>query len=174
MTKLKVKKFRGSRTCGGGSHKKRRGAGHRGGRGNAGVHKHKYLKYLKLAKLGLYEFGKHGFTRPESVVEEVRREKALIERLKELKNSGKIDDKTYRLLKSRPNINVGDLNEIVEKLVNLGLAEKRGEKFFIDLGNLGYSKLLGSGVVTRAIEVKVESATKKAVEKLKAVGGGVV
>lgn len=174
MVKLKVKKFRGSRTCGGGSHKKRRGAGHRGGRGNAGVHKHKYLKYLKLEKLGLYEFGKHGFTRPRVVVEEVSREKTLIQRLRELKEQGKLDDRMYRILKSRPEINVGDLDGIIEPLVNLGLAERRGERYFVDLGNLGYSKLLGSGNITKPIEVKVESATEKAVEKLKAAGGGVV
>lgn len=174
MPKLRVKKFRGSRTCGGGSHKKRRGAGHRGGRGNAGVHKHKYLKFLKLEKLGLYEFGKHGFTRPKSVVEEFSREKALKLRLKELREQGKLDERTYRILKSRPEINVGDLDDIIENLVFLGLAEKRGDKFFVDLSNLGYSKLLGAGNVTKAIEVKVESATEKAVEKLKAAGGGVV
>jgi large subunit ribosomal protein L15 len=33
----KSRKYRGSRTCGGGNAQKRRGAGHRGGRGNAGV-----------------------------------------------------------------------------------------------------------------------------------------
>lgn len=174
MPKLRVKKYRGSRTCGGGSHKKRRGAGHRGGRGNAGVHKHKYLKFLKLEKLGLYEFGKHGFTRPRSVVEEFSREKVLRSRLKELKEQGKLDEKTYRILKSRPEINVGDLDAIVESLVSLGLAEKREGKFYVDLSNLGYSKLLGAGKVSKAIEVKVESATEKAVEKLRAAGGGVV
>uniref|UniRef100_A0A7J2TGM7 Large ribosomal subunit protein uL15 n=1 Tax=Archaeoglobus fulgidus TaxID=2234 RepID=A0A7J2TGM7_ARCFL len=174
MPKLRVKKYRGSRTCGGGSHKKRRGAGHRGGRGNAGVHKHKYLKFLKLAKLGLYEFGKHGFTRPKAVVEEFLRERNLISRLKELREEGKLDEKTYRILKSKAEINVGDLDSIIETLASLGLAERRGEKFFVDLGILGYSKLLGSGNVTKAIEVKVEKATEKAIEKLKAAGGGVV
>ena len=49
MPKKKVKKFRGSRTFGWGSHKNRRGRGNRGGAGNAGVHKHKYIKFVKLA-----------------------------------------------------------------------------------------------------------------------------
>lgn len=174
MPKLKVKKFRGSRTCGGGSHKKRRGAGHRGGRGNAGVHKHKYLKFIKLERLGLYEFGKHGFTRPRPVVEEINREKRVKETLKNLKEQGKLDETTYRFLSSRLELNVGDLSKIIEKLVTLGLAEKREGKFYVDLSTLGYSKLLGSGNVNKAIEVKVEAITNKAMEKLKAVGGGVV
>ncbi|NHW23400.1 MAG: 50S ribosomal protein L15 [Archaeoglobales archaeon] len=173
MPKLKVKKFRGSRTCGGGSHKKRRGAGHRGGRGNAGVHKHKYLKFIKLERLGLYEFGKHGFTRPKVVVGEFNREKNVKETLRSLKEQGKLDEDTYKFLYSRPELNVGDLSRVIEKLAALGIAEKKEEKFFIDLGTLGYSKLLGAGEVDKAIEVKVEYATPKAVEKLKSAGGGV-
>ncbi|MEM0303148.1 MAG: uL15 family ribosomal protein [Archaeoglobaceae archaeon] len=174
MPKLKVKKFRGSRTCGGGSHKKRRGAGHRGGRGNAGVHKHKYLKFLKLERLGLYEFGKHGFTRPSAVVKEISQERKVKETLRTLREQGKLDEGTYKFLYSRPELNVGDLSKIIEKLVALGLAEKKGDKFYIDLGVLGYSKILGAGEVKKPIDVKVEFATPKALEKLKAVGGGVV
>lgn len=174
MPKLKVKKFRGSRTCGGGSHKKRRGAGHRGGRGNAGVHKHKYLKFLKLEKAGLYEFGDHGFTRPSAVLKEIKQEKSVKEALKALKEEGKLDESTYKFLYSRVELNVGDLCRIIDKLAKLGIAEKREERYFIDLGALGYSKLLGAGKVNKAIEVKVESATPKAVEKLSAAGGGVV
>ncbi|MCX8172578.1 MAG: uL15 family ribosomal protein [Archaeoglobaceae archaeon] len=174
MPKLKVKKFRGSRTCGGGSHKKRRGAGHRGGRGNAGVHKHKYLKFLKLEKLGLYEFGKHGFTRPKAVVEEIARKKNIKMNLMKLKDEGKIDESTYKFFYSRPELNVGDLSKIIEKLVTLGIADKKGEKFFIDLSILGYAKLLGAGDVDKPIEVRVDYATPKAAEKLKLAGGGVV
>ncbi|TKX77715.1 50S ribosomal protein L15 [Halorubrum sp. SD626R] len=53
----KKRKQRGSRTHGGGTHKNRRGAGHRGGRGAAGRAKHEYHNYGPL--------GKHGFKRPE-------------------------------------------------------------------------------------------------------------
>ncbi|MGZ4936126.1 MAG: 50S ribosomal protein L15, partial [Halobacteriota archaeon] len=49
-TKDKTKKFRGSRTCGGGTHKNRRGAGNRGGRGHAGGCKHHFVKELKLGR----------------------------------------------------------------------------------------------------------------------------
>src|SRR6056297_665480 len=59
----KKRRQRGSRTHGGGSHKNRRGAGHRGGRGAAGRDKHEFHNYEPL--------GKHGFTRPESVQDEV-------------------------------------------------------------------------------------------------------
>jgi len=55
-------KDRGSRTHGKGSQKRHRGAGSRGGRGEAGNWKHE--------KFPLKKQGKYGFKRPESVQEE--------------------------------------------------------------------------------------------------------
>jgi len=63
--KKKVKKYRGKRSYGYGSHKKHRGGGSRGGRGKAGMMKHKWIYTVK------YEpdhFGKRGFKRPKEVV----------------------------------------------------------------------------------------------------------
>jgi len=45
--KKRVKRIRGTRTCGGGSAKKRRGKGSRGGVGNAGAHSHHVVRSLK-------------------------------------------------------------------------------------------------------------------------------
>ncbi|WP_373189991.1 uL15m family ribosomal protein [Halolamina sp.] len=66
----KKRRQRGSRTHGGGSHKNRRGAGHRGGRGRAGSRKHEMHNYGPWAK--------HGFTMPEDAqlsIAEVRVQK---------------------------------------------------------------------------------------------------
>ncbi len=60
----RTKKFRGSRTHGRGR-KAGRGAGLRGGRGNAGLHKHKWIFVVKYWP---DHFGHHGFKRPQSVV----------------------------------------------------------------------------------------------------------
>ena len=59
----KKNRQRGSRTHGGGTHKNRRGAGNRGGRGNAGRSKHQIH--------GQPPLGKHGFTRAPEVQREV-------------------------------------------------------------------------------------------------------
>jgi large subunit ribosomal protein L15 len=59
----KKRRQRGSRTHGGGSHKNRRGAGHRGGRGAAGRDKHEFHNHEPL--------GKSGFKRPEQAQEDV-------------------------------------------------------------------------------------------------------
>ncbi len=62
--KNKAKKFRGSRTCGGGTHKNRRGAGSRGGRGHAGGCKHHFVRELLLGR----GYGSYGFTRPQNLL----------------------------------------------------------------------------------------------------------
>ena len=59
----KKRRQRGSRTHGGGTHKNRRGAGHRGGRGAAGRDKHEFHNHSPL--------GKHGFSRPAAAQDEV-------------------------------------------------------------------------------------------------------
>jgi len=174
MPKKKVKKFRGSRTFGWGSHKNRRGRGNRGGAGNAGVHKHKYIKFVKLAKSGEYLFGKYGFTRPKILRKDYLNAQIVKDSLRQLKEEGKLDSYTYRYLSSRAELNAGDLDEIVEKLAELGIVEKEGEVFKVDLTELGYSKLLGSGRVTKKIEARVFEATPKAIEKIEAAGGKVV
>jgi large subunit ribosomal protein L15 len=54
----KRSKYRGSRTCGGGTHKNRRGAGNRGGRGRAGHRDHRFSHYLLYGEI---HNGKNGF-----------------------------------------------------------------------------------------------------------------
>ena len=55
----RTEKYRGRRTHGRGK-KAGRGAGLRGGKGNAGLHKHKYMHMLKFDP---YHFGRYGFKR---------------------------------------------------------------------------------------------------------------
>jgi len=62
----KRSKYRGSRTCGGGTHKNRRGAGNRGGRGRAGHRDHRFSHYLLAGEI---HNGKHGFANQTSVPE---------------------------------------------------------------------------------------------------------
>jgi large subunit ribosomal protein L15 len=64
-------------------------------------------------------------------------------------------------------VNVGALDELAEKIS----AKKTKEKFLIDLESLGYSKLLGTGKVTKPLIVKVASCSKSAAEKIKEAGG---
>jgi large subunit ribosomal protein L15 len=63
VVRREKKRRRGERTYHG-SHKKWRGGGSRGGRGEAGMHKHKWSYAVKYEP---EHFGKEGFARPKKV-----------------------------------------------------------------------------------------------------------
>ncbi len=167
MPKKSVKKYRGSSSCGGGFRKKRRGRGHRGGSGNAGWLKHKYISTIKSGK----QIGKYGFTRPEEVKSRYRRLRELKTTLRALREEGKIDNEVYARLSSQPEINIGDIELLVEKLQDSDFVSQEGGTFSIDLTELGYEKLLGKGRLSKPINVKVENATEKAIGKIEEAGG---
>ncbi|OED29776.1 uL15m family ribosomal protein [Methanosphaera sp. WGK6] len=65
----KIRKQRGSRSVGGGCTKKRRGAGHRGGRGLAGGNKH---HWTWMVVNDPNHFGKYGFKRPQKTIQQFK------------------------------------------------------------------------------------------------------
>jgi len=129
----------GSRTRGRG-HKKGRGAGLRGGRGNAGCHKTKRIMYERVGRV----WGAHGFKRPQTVV---------------MANNA---------------INLKVIEENASEWVNQGNASKKGKIVSIDLKEMGYDKLLGTGVPSQAYKITISAASAKAVEKVEAAGGEVI
>ena len=140
----KKRRNRGSRTHGGGSHKNRRGAGHRGGRGKAGSRKHEMHHYGPWAK--------HGFTQPEEVqdnVAEVRVQKidedaALLaaEGVAEAEGDG------YRI----------DVRDVVEG----------GHDDDVDV-----VKVLGDGQVRNELHLLADAFSDAAAGKVEAAGGSV-
>ena len=64
----KILKKRGHRTAGYGSSKKHRGGGSRGGRGLAGLHKHKRMTAIKYMP---DHYGKSGFKRPKKSIKKI-------------------------------------------------------------------------------------------------------
>ena len=128
-----------SRTRGRG-HKKGRGAGLRGGRGNAGCHKTKRIMYERVGRV----WGAHGFKRPQTVV---------------MANNA---------------INLKVIEENASEWVNQGNASKKGKIVSIDLKEMGYDKLLGTGVPSQAYKITISAASAKAVEKVEAAGGEVI
>jgi len=82
----KIRKTRGSRTAGAGSHKKNRGKGNRGGRGMAGTHKGKWSWVVKNAP---GYFGREkGFKRPVDNSVSIINLYELDERIDELLSNG--------------------------------------------------------------------------------------
>ena len=133
------KALKPSRTRGRG-HKKGRGAGLRGGRGNAGCHKTKRIMYERVGRV----WGAHGFKRPQTVV---------------MANNA---------------INLNIIEENASEWVNQGSASKKGKIVSINLKEMGYDKLLGTGVPSQAYKITISAASAKAVEKVEAAGGEVI
>ena len=133
------KALKPSRTRGRG-HKKGRGAGLRGGRGNAGCHKTKRIMYERVGRV----WGAHGFKRPQTVV---------------MANNA---------------INLNVIEENASEWVNQGNASKKGKIVSIDLKEMGYDKLLGTGAPSQAYKITISAASAKAVEKVEAAGGEVI
>jgi len=122
----RTNKFRGSRYHGRGK-KAGRGAGKRGGRGNAGLNKHKVMTRLKYMP---GHWGMHGFNRHPSL-------------------------------------------RTVNSSINVGVVSEIATEDKIDLTELGYDKLLGSGQISKSLHIIVKEASSRAIEKVEAAGGSV-
>ncbi|MBN2152047.1 MAG: uL15 family ribosomal protein [Candidatus Lokiarchaeota archaeon] len=121
-----------------------RQAQHRGSGSNAG---HGWTGGLKHMWTWVVRygtwFGRHGFHRPLQVVKKV---------------------------------NAIDIKTIETRLADFekaGAATMKGSQHEIDLGALGYNKLLSTGRVNGKYSITVEMASAKAIEKISAAGGSV-
>ena len=70
-------------------------------------------------------------------------------------------------------ISIGCLEGKLSSLLNKKLISKEGDSYIVDMGKMGFNKLLSQGKVLNKFKIKVDCASKKAVEKIKS-GGGVV
>jgi len=137
MPTNKRSKYRGSRTCGCGTHKNRRGAGNRGGRGRAGINAHHFVKWYK--EMGGPVFGKDGFY-----------------------NQTTSDVAA---------IDVGALDQIIPSLIAQGIAKQEGDAVVINVADMGIEKVLGSGKVTKKINISASSFSENAKAKIEKMGG---
>ena len=71
-------------------------------------------------------------------------------------------------------INVGELEELADRLAVEKKLERKGKKVFLDLDKLGYDKLLGMGKITKPMLVKVASHSGEATEKVEEAGGQIL
>jgi large subunit ribosomal protein L15 len=101
-------------------------------------------KVMMMLKFMPDHFGRHGFKRPQEMV------------------SAKIT------------MNVGDVDQNVDKLVEDGFAEKKGDKTIVNLSNMGIDKLLGFGNVSKKYEIVVADSSERAKQKVESAGGAIV
>jgi large subunit ribosomal protein L15 len=71
------------------------------------------------------------------------------------------------LVTTHTTINVGEIDQNAEKLST----EKQENMLVIDLQKHGYTKVLGTGKITKPLLVKAETFSEKAKQKIKKAGG---
>ena len=146
----RIRKMRGTRTQGYGRVGQHRKAGQRAGKGKTtGWKKSKKSYYLKQKELGFpdpdWDFGKKGFKRPQ----DIRR--------------------IYRV----NTLNIKDLDLTIEDLTQKNIATKTGTTYSINMKDLNVQKILGRGEINNKINITVNKASKRAIEKIESAGGKV-
>ena len=140
--------MRGRRTHGYGKVGQHRKTGQRAGRGKTTQwKKSKKSYYLKQKELGFpdpdWDFGKKGFKRPQDIV------------------------RIYKV----NTINVRDLDQKIDRLVIGKKATKSGNTYSINMNEINIQKILGKGEINKIINVSVNKASQKAIEKIESAGG---
>ncbi|MFQ5870623.1 MAG: uL15 family ribosomal protein [Candidatus Geothermarchaeales archaeon] len=134
-SKRKTRKRRGHRTAGYGRVGQHRKSGGRGGRGKAGMHKHKWSYTVKYAP---DHYGRKGFK---------------------------------SLRKPSRALNISGLRRLLE--AGYAQVDESGRRT-IDLGKLGYDKLIGGGYIEKPVLVVVNRSSAAAVERIRSAGGDVM
>jgi large subunit ribosomal protein L15 len=71
-------------------------------------------------------------------------------------------------------LNLIQLSILVDRLALEKKAQLVGDRVAVDLKELGFRKLLGTGSISRAVQVKVDECSETAAKKLKEAGGELV
>jgi large subunit ribosomal protein L15 len=71
-------------------------------------------------------------------------------------------------------ITISQLNSSIQQLVGMGSAVKNDNVYKINLSELGFDKLLGTGKPLYTFEIVVAKATDSAIKKIEEKGGSVL
>jgi len=142
--------MRGTRTQGYGTVGQHRKAGQRAGKGKTTQwKKSKKSYYLKQKELGFpdpdWDFGKRGFKRPQDI------------------------NRIYHVNA----LNLKDLDAKIEDLTLKNVATKSGNTYTLNLKDINVQKILGRGDINKKINLTVNKASKRAIEKIESAGGKV-
>ena len=140
--------MRGRRTHGYGRVGQHRKTGQRAGKGKTTQwKKSKKSYYLKQKELGFpdpdWDIGRKGFKRPQDLI------------------------RIYQV----NTINVKDLDQKIDNFVFNNKATKSGNTYNINLNENNIQKVLGKGEINKVINITVNKASQKAIDKIEAAGG---
>lgn len=89
-------------------------------------------------------FGKYGFHRPPRTIPEIR------------------------------NLNIGQIENMLDRLLEQKIAIKQGGRISVNLLELGITKVLGSGKISQPLTITAPSFSKTAIKKIEAAGGSAI
>ncbi len=144
MKNKKIIRQRGHKTHGWGSKKKHRGAGSRGGRGRAGIKKHKKLMFMKKNSGSKSGVSKKRFSRPRK-----KRFKSLYQR---------------SMKKAQRSINISDALRMAGKRKEISLKELGYEKL-LARGEVSQPLTVKAAAFSDRARQKIEAAGGKALKE---------
>jgi len=71
-------------------------------------------------------------------------------------------------------VNISFIEQHLNKFISDGLIKKENGFYSVELGKLGFNKLLGDGKVSVKLKINTPYASQKAIEKIKESGGEVI
>ncbi|NHJ22499.1 MAG: hypothetical protein EAX91_16250 [Candidatus Lokiarchaeota archaeon] len=105
--------------------------------------------YLKQKELGFpdpdWDLGKRGFKRPQDI----------------------------RRIYHINTLNIKDLDSKIDDLTVKNVATKSGNTYSINLKDINIQKILGRGEINKKVNLTVNKASKRAIEKIESAGGKV-
>lgn len=114
-----------------------------GSRGGRGMAGSKKHKWSYVSKYLPDYFGGRGFKRPRAVIRNTR------------------------------TINIKDIEENIDRFIKEGIVKKKTNNYYINLKEMGYDKLLGSGKPGHKFIINVDYCSESAMKKIKEAGGRV-
>jgi large subunit ribosomal protein L15 len=84
---------------------------------------------------------------------------------------GKFGFKTHNTKIVHKTISFREIEDQLQTWTAKKLVEMKGDLVHVDLGKLGYTKLLANGRLTKKLQISVPHASQRAIEKIKAAGG---
>lgn len=93
---------------------------------------------------------------------------------KNTKYFGKHGFKNLGFKKEVKPVNLLDIEQKLQSYISKKLIVEEKGVYVVDLGKLGYNKLLGKGAPTKKYKITTEYASKNIIEKIKKAGGEVI
>ncbi len=82
--------------------------------------------------------------------------------------------RTHRIVPETIFLNLNQIENQIDNFIEQKIAQKEGNQINVNLIKLGITKVLGSGTISRPLNITAPNFSKSAIEKIEAAGGSVI